>query len=62
MSQCTHTTFIGREGWFCRGFGTALEYRVCSQYAKPGHPSKEEITAKIRDERQRHAPLSGRFA
>lgn len=45
-----------------RGSGKDTQYKVCSRYAEPGHLTKGQISARIRDVRAGNEPSSGRFA
>jgi hypothetical protein len=45
-----------------KGKGLDREYKVCSQWEKPGHLTLEEIRAKISQDARLSAPPSGRWA
>lgn len=45
-----------------RGSGLDLERWVCPRWQEPGHLSREAINERVREERARHMPRSGRWA
>jgi ssDNA-binding Zn-finger/Zn-ribbon topoisomerase 1 len=45
-----------------KGQGLDRQYKVCSQWEKPGHLTLEEIRAKIGQDARLSAPSSGRWA
>lgn len=57
--RCTE---CGGEGVEFRFSGKDAQYRICSRWQEPGHPSKDEISKKIIENGERHYPRSGRFA
>ena len=45
-----------------RGHGLETQYRICADWQKPGHMSREQIRARIAEVRERYMPISRRFA
>lgn len=55
-------TECGGRGVEFRGKGLDTQHRICSRYKEPGHPSEENIRARIREVIGQNWPPSGRFA
>lgn len=52
----------GGQSVLFQGTGAETQFRICTRWRKPGHLSEREIKDRIRDERAKAFPSSGRFA